>query len=119
MTIFTKTITFKICHEMYYYFQVCNLGRIYFRVLIPIFFFYFQQRVQPTFARTSPEPSQPSQPQERTQRFRKVVPGPSREPLGIIDITDDPPPRSPRREALERKVRNQIYYLKNVIVFHL
>ena len=112
-----KTITFKICHEMYYYLHVCNFGRILFRLLIPIFLFYFRQKVRP---RTSPEhfrPSQPqdfrpSQPQERLRDLRPVGlgPGPSREPLGIIDLSGDPAPPSPRYQALEVKVRNELSF---------
>ena len=126
MTIFTKTITFKICHEMYYYLHVCNFGRLLFRLLIPILLFYFRQKVRPI--KMSPDNFRPSNPrdldigpgpaQERLRGLRPLglAAGPSQQPIGIIDISDDSTPPSPRYKTLEAKVRNELSLYYNVIV---
>ena len=111
---------------MYYYLHVCNFGRLLFRLLIPILLFYFRQKVRP---KTSPDHFRPSQPQDldivelgpgpaqerlrgpSQDRLRRPVglgAGTSQQPLGIIDISDDSAPPSPRYQTLEAKVRNEL-----------
>ena len=70
------------------------------------------ENFRPSNPRDLPGPAQDRLTRPSQDRLRPVGlgAGQSKQPLGIIDLSDDPAPPSPRYQALETKVRNELSF---------